>query len=373
MSDKSNFHPWIPVADKILKPLEGIDTFYTNMQLLIEFQSVFKIIPEFYKDLIGIWQLMSKGECHNIEFMLSQNLWNNKFITRNSHSIVYADLLSEGIKTVLDLYNPVGLIESWQSISQEFGLENPNFISWYSTVQCIPREWKELIRHTGNLPADHFSDFRHGVFISGFFTKLSQVKANQIYDSPFQKCFIPATAKKTLSGKFGIGEELWPKIYMLSSKFAIDTRTKVFQYKILNNVLYLNKHLYKMKVVESPLCSLCQKENETFEHLFVDCTLSKKLWTDIKQSLSPHLALPNLYVKNCIFGFIDNYSFSVVENHILLLYKRHIYDCRLNKRLTNFLGFKNLINIIRQIEEKISRKRNTMAKHFQKWESISVM
>ena len=93
MLDKSNFHPWITVTDKILKPLGGIDTFYTNLQLSLEFQSVLKIIPEFYKDLIGIWQLMSHGECHNIEFILSQNLWNNKFITRNSDSIVYADLL----------------------------------------------------------------------------------------------------------------------------------------------------------------------------------------------------------------------------------------------------------------------------------------
>ena len=151
---------------------------------------------------------MSHGECHNIKFILSQNLWNNKFIMHSSHSIVYADLLSKGIKTVSDLYNPVGLLESWQSISQKFGLENANFISWYSSVQCIPREWKEFICHTGNLPADNFSDFQQGVFISGFFTKLSQVKTNQIYDSVVRKTFIPPTAKKTLSGKFEIGEKL---------------------------------------------------------------------------------------------------------------------------------------------------------------------
>ena len=87
MLDKSNFYPWIAVVDKILKPLGGIDTFYTNLQLSLEFQSVLKIIPDFYKDLIGIWQLMSHGERHNIEFILSQNLLNNKFIMRNSHSI----------------------------------------------------------------------------------------------------------------------------------------------------------------------------------------------------------------------------------------------------------------------------------------------
>ena len=89
---------------------------------------------------------------------------------------------------------------------------------------------------------------------------------------------------------------------------------------------------------------------------------------------SPFRTTSPLCKRNCIFGFIDNDSFSVVENHILLLYKRYIYDCRLNKRSTNFLDFKNLISIvIMEIEEKISRKRNTMAKHFQKWEPISVM
>ena len=60
-----------------------------------------------------------------------------------------------------------------------------------------------------------------------------------------------------------------------------------------------------MEVIESPLCSLCQKDNETFEHLFVDlfehlfvdCTFSKKLWTDIDQSMSPQLTLPKVNAK----------------------------------------------------------------------------
>ena len=125
---------------------------------------------------------------------------------------------------------------------------------------------------------------------------------NYLKSRPF---LIPPTAKKTLSGKFEIGEDLWLKIYMLSSKCAIDTRTRVIIQdnnnnnnnnnniiiiiiQDLKNVLYLNKHLYRTKVVESPFCSLCQKENETFEHLSVDCTFSRKLWIDMKQSSSPH-------------------------------------------------------------------------------------
>ena len=75
-----------------------MDTLYKNLQLSLEIQSALNIIPEFYKDLVSIWQLLSHGEFHNIELTLSQNLWNNKCITRNSHSIVYVDLLSKGIQ-----------------------------------------------------------------------------------------------------------------------------------------------------------------------------------------------------------------------------------------------------------------------------------
>ena len=39
MLDKSNFSPLIAVADKILKPFGGMDTFCTNLQLSLEIKS----------------------------------------------------------------------------------------------------------------------------------------------------------------------------------------------------------------------------------------------------------------------------------------------------------------------------------------------
>ena len=47
---------------------------------------------------------------------------------------------------------------------------------------------------------------------------------------------------------------------------------KIFQFKTLSNVLYLNKQLYKMNMSVSRLCSLCLKEQETFTHLFLKCS-----------------------------------------------------------------------------------------------------
>ena len=44
---------------------------------------------------------------------------------------------------------------------------------------------------------------------------------------------------------------------------TIDTNLRIFQYKILNSILYLNEKLFKFKIVYSRLCSFCNSENET--------------------------------------------------------------------------------------------------------------
>ena len=62
--------------------------------------------------------------------------------------------------------------------------------------------------------------------------------------------------------------KLGRKIYTLTRKITIDSYSRIFLYKILNNILYVNKSLYRMKVLDSPLCCLCNAEDETIIHLF---------------------------------------------------------------------------------------------------------
>ena len=45
----------------------------------------------------------------------------------------------------------------------------------------------------------------------------------------------------------------WKEIYILPRKVSTDTNLRMFQYKILNNILFLNRLLFKSKKVQSPL------------------------------------------------------------------------------------------------------------------------
>ena len=136
--------------------------------------------------------------------------------------------------------------------------------------------------------------FHHGVFKDTYFYDIFQVKASHIYEIFVQKKFKPPTAKAKITTKFKITEDLSSRIYTIASKCTLDTKTRIFQFKILYNVLYVNKQLYKMNLSVSPLCSLCLKEQETFTHLFLECSYSSKLWKEFQRSLSPKLSLPNM-------------------------------------------------------------------------------
>ena len=50
-------------------------------------------------------------------------------------------------------------------------------------------------------------------------------------------------------------------------------KLRLFQYKILNNLLYLNKKLFRVAKVQPPLCFFCKSSDETAVLLFSRCLL----------------------------------------------------------------------------------------------------
>ena len=80
----------------------------------------------------------------------------------------------------------------------------------------------------------------------------------------------------------GFGKVQWKKVYVLPRIVTIDSFLHSFQYKILNNILYLNKRLYKFNIVDSPLCLLCGAYIETIKHLFCTFTVTERLWDQLK-------------------------------------------------------------------------------------------
>ena len=93
-------------------------------------------------------------------------------------------------------------------------------------------------------------------------------------------------------------------LYLIPHRTSIDTKTRIFQFKILNNILYLTARLYKMGIVSSSKCSLCGESKETSTHLFSECRVSASLLAAIQNHVQNNLYLPDLNDENVHLGFI---------------------------------------------------------------------
>ena len=73
----------------------------------------------------------------------------------------------------------------------------------------------------------------------------------------------------------------WKEISLTSRTVTVRTFTRMFQYKIINNNLYLNKMLFVFKKVTTPLCSFFESNDETPIHFFFDYLATQNIWKQL--------------------------------------------------------------------------------------------
>ena len=62
---------------------------------------------------------------------------------------------------------------------------------------------------------------------------------------------------------FNLSEEETRKAFVLAKSVALETFVQCFQFKILNDILFLNTLLAKVGRIQSDLCTFCQTSRET--------------------------------------------------------------------------------------------------------------
>ena len=162
----------------------------------------------------------------------------------------------------------------------------------------------------------------------------------------------------------------WKDIFVLPRLAAHDTKMRNFQYKILNNVLYLNKKLFQFGLVDSSLCPFCKRNEETIVHLFLECEITKTLWFEIVEFFKISLKIPAMTEKNAIFGFHEVNKDLLLVNHILLIFKFYIYKARGSGTIDLF-RFISHIKSIKKIEISIFSNNDKKGSFYmKKWQLL---
>ena len=114
------------------------------------------------------------------------------------------------------------------------------------------------------------------------------------------------TAQTYFAKNFQNAELKWIDTYTLPRRVTINANLRIFQYKLLHNILYLDKMLYKFGKKVSLLCSFCMEEPESPIHVFCTCTKINFLWTQLQHSFQNVLIVPPITPQSAIFGFTDH-------------------------------------------------------------------
>lgn len=110
-------------------------------------------------------------------------------------------------------------------------------------------------------------------------------------------------------------------------RWPVSPKVKETHFKIIRNIYPVAEFLKKRFKFVVDACVFCGKLEETVEHLFVFCPVTKEFWKDIKDWLSLKIdGVPLLDTVENLY-FVENLDLSVSDliNVIILLCKYHIH------------------------------------------------
>ena len=87
-----------------------------------------------------------------------------------------------------------------------------------------------------------------------------KVSSRLLYNAFQKRKQVPPSAQKKMNEKFLELQVSWKEIYSLPFVVTIETKIREFQYKILNNIVFTNEKLFRLKMIDSPLCGFVKEK-----------------------------------------------------------------------------------------------------------------
>ena len=238
-----------------------------------------------------------------------------------------------------------------------------------TTYICNTSFLEKKLKETNN--ADNLLLPNHNLIKKNTFLGIEKLNPGQLYSLLVYTHPDTPTSEKCFYELLKTGSLDWKQIYLLPQLVTLDNYSRSFQCKILDNVLYLNKKLFKLPKSASPLSPFCKLSDETVLHLFYECDIVQNLWNELDLFFENDFTLFDLTPQAAFLGFLNvDSKLLLIQNHLLLIFKIYIYNSRRSKSLIIKFLIREIMKV-KNIEEKISinnEKKRTM--HKKKWEQV---
>ena len=255
----------------------------------------------------------------------------------------------------------------WEGLKDEFNLQGLLQFIYNQIIHSIPKSWKDaFIANSENIKNLVFQS--HHLIKNHQIYCLNKLSSKEICSILIESTDLKPSSQIYYKNIFQNSNLDWKTIYTLPRIVTKDSRLRVFQYKLLNNVLYLNEMLFRFRKTYSSLCSFCKMVEETPLRFFYNCIKTKLLWGQLKKFISNEtLSFPSLIPQSAILGHIDLSDDYLLINHLILIYKFCIYNSR-NSAYLNIEHLKAIVDETKRIDEEISKHElKKRSKYLMKW------
>ena len=289
--------------------------------------------PKYYKECFDAWSGLNNSTPVTFNDVMTEIIWNNRFICIDKKSIYRSDLFNLGIIKVGDLITDNNIFLH-EDLSATISPGQRFFIM--GVVHSLPSDWKTIIRSSvcknGKRPIPHtpYINLNCGL----------DVTSKQIYNSFMCKKQIPPTAQQKISDKYSDTIIDWKKVYSLPFRTTLDSKLREFQYKVLNNIVFTNDKLFRFGLSQSPNCTFCNEEPESLEHLLSRCKMSCEFWKEVLSWLKGNNIVIESFDEIGLFlGIFEESEDFLLINHVMLLGKYYIYVRKCLGSLPSLKGF----------------------------------
>ena len=152
-------------------------------------------------------------------------------------------------------------MKSWKYIKHQF-LFKSNIQFQYQIIHAPLQHWKKTIKHfAGNL--DNLYSQDHHLIKSSTIFSLEKLNSRELHHMRLLLKYDKPTCQDYHEKKFHEYDFNWKLICRIPRIATYKTKIRVFRYKLLNNVLYLNKKLFHFGIISQSNCFFCELHNET--------------------------------------------------------------------------------------------------------------
>ena len=280
-------------------------------------------ITDFWIEVLLAFQnLNSSKKVIGMKAIKAQIINNNQNILIGGKSIYMNKLQEAQIDRVEDWLTWQNKIVSFDTLKRK--CPRLNWLEYLQVRSAIPKEWIKAIEEE-----------QEGEVQSKIWWDQKEVKKCLNQTRISRPTAIETWSKEKQNNISQYIE--WKKQYKELKKLYIEPKLKSFQYLIMNKRITTKKERVRYGITDESRCQMCKQE-ETFEHIFLECPETLRLWEKLKNKLKQEYEIDYTFNKENIIFLQTDYDRreNVIINSYMIWAKQYRYRISIDNSVANF-------------------------------------